>query len=201
MTEQWRPITGYEDRYEVSNKGRVRVLKSRVNILPEPKILNPDVFSKSQTSYERVQLSNPRKRFLVHRLVATEFLEKPEGCDVVNHIDNNGLNNSVNNLEWGTQSTNLKHAQKQGRLTEAQRKGGINQSIKARANALAEADSLVGTKRYSWTIVKNLGFSVVGTKGVERIRFEIKCDCGNTKSVDRFYFLSNRFVPTCKVCR
>lgn len=200
MTEQWKPITGYEDRYEVSNQGQVRCLKSRVNTFPMPKIMNPEVFTKSQTSYERVQLSNPRKRFLVHRLVAKAFIEQPEGSDVVNHLDNNGLNNSVDNLEWGTQSTNLKHAQKQGRLTEAQRKGGINQSIKARANALTECDSLVGTKQASWTIIKNLGFSVVGSKGVERIRFEVRCDCGNTKSVDRFYFLSSRFVPTCKVC-
>lgn len=201
MTEQWKPIKGYEERYEVSNQGQVRCLKSRVNTFTTPKTMNPEVFTKSQTSYKRVQLSNPRKRFLVHRLVATAFLAKPEGLNVVNHLDNNGLNNFEDNLEWGTQSTNLKHAQKQGRLTEAQRKGGISQGIKARANALATCDSLIGTKRSSWTITKNLSFSVIGSKDVERIRFGITCDCGNTATVDRFYFLSNRFVLTCKVCK
>jgi hypothetical protein len=48
--------------------------------------------------------------FLAHRFVADMFLIKPEGCDVVHHINNNGLDNRINNLAWVTQSDNISHA-------------------------------------------------------------------------------------------
>jgi len=48
-------------------------------------------------------------RYLVHRLVATAYLDKPDGCNVVNHLDENKTNNAISNLEWTTQSGNMKH--------------------------------------------------------------------------------------------
>jgi HNH endonuclease len=58
--------------------------------------------------------------FRVHRLVADAFIPVPEklrdyarktkyGVIPVNHIDNNKLNNTVNNLEWCTYSENSIH--------------------------------------------------------------------------------------------
>lgn len=47
------------------------------------------------------------KRFLVHRLVALHFICNPRLLNVVNHIDNNKLNNKASNLEWCTQKENL----------------------------------------------------------------------------------------------
>ena len=201
--EIWKPIRDYEDRYEVSNHGNIRVIKSRVNIFTEPKILNPEIYSKSQTQYKRVQLSNPRKRMLVHRLVADAFIDKPDSTyNVVNHLDNNGLNNHVSNLEWGTQSSNLKHAQNQGRLTEAQRKGGIVTSEKAQQAAMQDADSLIGIKKGSWTVVQNLGFISKGiTKEYRAIYLECQCDCGQLYTVNRYYFKHKNFQKTCKNCK
>lgn len=57
--------------------------------------------------YRYIQVGT--KRYLVHRLVATAYLDKPEGCNVVNHLDENRTNNAVSNLEWTTQSGNMKH--------------------------------------------------------------------------------------------
>lgn len=51
----------------------------------------------------------------VHRIVAETFIPNPAQFEVVNHLDNDRKNNRVENLEWTTQSENLKYAHKQGR--------------------------------------------------------------------------------------
>lgn len=49
---------------------------------------------------------------LLHRIVASTFLEKPDGKDFCNHKDGNKENNSVNNLEWCTHQENMQHYRK-----------------------------------------------------------------------------------------
>ena len=43
--------------------------------------------------------------------MADAFCLRPEGCNVVNHLDNNPANNNASNLEWVTQKTNVEYAQ------------------------------------------------------------------------------------------
>lgn len=50
------------------------------------------------------------KSYRVHRLVAQTYLPNLEGKATVNHIDGNKANNMLCNLEWMTQSENMKHA-------------------------------------------------------------------------------------------
>lgn len=50
----------------------------------------------------------------VHRLVAECFCEKREGCNEVDHVDGNKLNNHADNLEWVTRSENMKRAYDSG---------------------------------------------------------------------------------------
>lgn len=52
----------------------------------------------------------------VHRFVAETFVPNPENKHYVNHKDNDRKNNNADNLEWVTQSENLKYAAKQGRM-------------------------------------------------------------------------------------
>ena len=63
--------------------------------------------------YRRVTLSinNMQKKISVHRLVMLTF--KPLFKDtMVNHKDDNGLNNSIENLEWSTATHNERHSWK-----------------------------------------------------------------------------------------
>lgn len=101
MKEIWKDIAGYEGRYQVSNFGNVKSLAYKKH-----RILKIDINS---NGYARVCLSN-KKWFFVHRLVANAFVPNPHQLPVVNHLDENRLNNSFNNLEWCTQKQNLAYS-------------------------------------------------------------------------------------------
>lgn len=101
LQEEWLPIKGYEQYYEVSNMGNVRRTKSK------------RLRSISHTNlYSHILLSKKgkHKTLRIHRLVAEAFLPKIEGKNHVNHINGNKNDNRVINLEWVTQAENNLHA-------------------------------------------------------------------------------------------
>lgn len=95
--EIWKPIKGYEEKYMVSNLGRVKSLSNNRN--RKEKILKP---CKDSGGYLFVVLcSNGKcKQITVHRLVSETFIPNPDNLPIINHKDENPLNNCVNNLEW-----------------------------------------------------------------------------------------------------
>jgi len=103
--EIWKEIIDYEE-YQVSDQGRVR--NSREMILKQSIKKSP----RSKTSYQRVNLCKDGivKNFFVHRLVCIAFLPNPENKRTVNHLDENGLNNCLTNLEWATDSEQQIHS-------------------------------------------------------------------------------------------
>ena len=98
MKEVWKPINGYEGRYEVSNLGRVASLNYRLK--GERHLLKNDMSS----GYAQVKLyaHNDFSRRRVHRLVAEAFVNNPNNYGYVNHIDEDKANNRADNLEWCT---------------------------------------------------------------------------------------------------
>ena len=60
--------------------------------------------------YVDLQHVGYKLKFPLHRLIATHFIPNPENKRTVNHIDGNKLNNTINNLEWATDSENIQHA-------------------------------------------------------------------------------------------
>ena len=100
--EIWRSMDGYAN-YEVSCFGRVR------NAATE-RILK----LQCKREYRRVALhkDDKPKQFFVHRLVAREFLDNPQGKSFIDHVDGNKSNNIVENLRWATSSENNRNRMK-----------------------------------------------------------------------------------------
>lgn len=111
--EIWKDIGSYEGLYQVSNLGRVKSLKrwdvSQKEYIDGERFLTPTDNGKG---YLIVGLRKEAKRqnHYVHRLVASAFVEKPDGCNCVNHIDYDTQNNNASNLEWCTQKENVRHS-------------------------------------------------------------------------------------------
>jgi hypothetical protein len=57
-----------------------------------------------------MQINKKSVSFMIHRLIALSFIEKPDNKDFVNHKDGNKENNNINNLEWVTHAENIQHA-------------------------------------------------------------------------------------------
>jgi hypothetical protein len=96
--EQWKPVVGYEEYYEISNIGRVR--RRQTGRILKPRISN---------GYFLVDLRvrGKRKYHRVHRLVAYSFIGiQPTLKHEVRHFDGNKQNNNSNNLSWGTREDN-----------------------------------------------------------------------------------------------
>lgn len=99
MEEIWKDIPNYVGLYQVSNLGNVKSLN--YNKTKKSKLLTNSLDS---NGYLRVGLSNNKalKTIRVHQLVAMSFLDYVRNGKldvVVDHIDNNKLNNNINNLQ------------------------------------------------------------------------------------------------------
>ena len=103
LNEVYKDIVGFEGIYQVSNFGNVK--NQHGKILKTYQINSGYLCLK-------LHATGKRSSHLVHRLVATAFLDNPK--PEVNHIDGNKHNNTLTNLEWCTRSENTQHALKTG---------------------------------------------------------------------------------------
>ena len=106
MQEIWKDVVGYEGLYQVSNMGRVKSFCQSTKFHKQKEfILKPSLIN---SGYEVVTLysKEKRKKFQIHRLVATAFIPNPDNLPCVNHKDENKVNNCVSNLEWCTYQYN-----------------------------------------------------------------------------------------------
>ena len=120
MQETWKPITGHEGRYEVSDLGRIRSLDREVGhrwggiAVKRGKVLKP---RREKNGYLFVTLwtGGVAVSVKVHRVVAAHFLP-PSDLPEVNRLDFDKANNTATNLEWISRRGNQEHASAGGRF-------------------------------------------------------------------------------------
>ena len=93
MEEIWKPVTGFENFYEISNKGRIKSLRRKVNIWNGQRTLEERILAAatSPLGYKRICLRNGKnkRRVFLHRLVAYEFIPNTDNKPQIDHIDGN----------------------------------------------------------------------------------------------------------------
>ncbi|HGM5832569.1 TPA: DUF551 domain-containing protein [Serratia marcescens] len=100
--EEWREIDDTDGAYSVSSMGRI--ISNRTG-----KYLS--VNSLGGSGYVKVcfNIGGTRTQTYMHRVVAKQFIDRPEGADEVNHINGVKTDNRACNLEWVTRSENVNH--------------------------------------------------------------------------------------------
>lgn len=113
MTEQWKPVVGYENQYLVSDHGRVKSIASGR--------FKAQAFTTH--GYYCVQLwkNGQGSTKQVHSLVAKTFLGDYSGSLVVCHGPKGKLDNSLANLRWDTQSNNILDSVREGTQKETRK--------------------------------------------------------------------------------
>ena len=124
--EEWKDIEGYDGLYQISNYGRVKSLH-----YSKEKILKQTL---TKTNYYQIRLSKNgiTKQHYVHRLVAKMFVYNNDidNKTIINHKDENPMNNHYTNLEWCTQEYNINYGTRTQRQVETMKNKEINHLCK-----------------------------------------------------------------------
>lgn len=163
--EIWKPIVGYEGRYEVSNTARVKSLNYRGTgknvILKQYEHVRGKYY---KSVYHSVCLCSGRGkpiRKYVHVLVATAFIPNPEGKPAVDHIFGTQYGDVVENLRWvwPKENTNNKITLRHIKAATPKMVGADNKKSKkvhqydmngnkiGIFNSIMEANSITGVNR------------------------------------------------------
>lgn len=114
-SEIWKPIIGYENKYEVSNMGNVRSLyyinKMIYKKRPSPIYLKPIRSGpKTGSGYLNVYLYKENKRIFrrIHHLVLENFVGPRPPNHEGSHLNGISTDNRASNLAWLTRTQNIR---------------------------------------------------------------------------------------------
>jgi len=128
--EIWNWIKGYEGRFEVSNRGKIRSWvgvggcnykkKGQIRFMSSPLIkkCHPTKFGYYATSIGN-EVMNDTKSIRVHREVAISFVKNPYNLPEANHKNGVKSCNEWWNFKWDTRVDNIGHAFETGLIKPA----------------------------------------------------------------------------------
>lgn len=122
MTE-WRPVLGFEGRYEVSDDGRVRSVTRTTKIRDGRQYTfvgqERKTFLVKGYPHLSIKRNGRHVNKYVHLLVCEAFYgPRPSPQHEARHLNGNPLDNRVENLAWGTKSENAQDTIRHGRNKE-----------------------------------------------------------------------------------
>jgi hypothetical protein len=115
IAERWKPVPGYEDRYEVSNRGCIRSLFR----FKRPRRMMAQVH-RSGHLFVNLRDGSSVKRGQLHRLVLLAFRgDPPEGC-VASHLNGDPADNRLENLAWESDMANRRRMVEHGTILKGE---------------------------------------------------------------------------------
>ena len=153
IKEEWRHVPFFENKYMVSNKGKIVSLNFKMSGIK--KEMSPWLHH----GYKLVTLcmNGKTKQVPIHRLVAEAFIPNPNNYPIVNHKDENKLNNCADNLEWCTNEYNITYGTANQRRAEKGKVPILQMTVDSvfvrRFDSAKEAGKLLGIGHSSITAV------------------------------------------------
>ena len=162
MDEVWKSIKNYENKYFVSNLGRI---KNNKGIILKPQ---------NSHGYLRYTLwkNNKNKLFLGHVLVMKAFkpLKNYDNLEI-NHINGIKNDNRLINLEWCTHKENMQHAVK-------------NNLFSKEGRIISNKNLVVNKKRKVIQLDKNNNF-IRKFDSIQEASLFLKCDASSISKICR----------------
>lgn len=135
--EEWKPVIGFEKEYLISSHGRLKSLT--YNRLMKPSSSGPYLHATLTKNGRKAEKN-------IHRLVAEAFVENPNGYSIVNHIDEDKLNNNASNLEWCTAKYNATYGSAKNCRSQVVRQYTVDGVVVKQWDSLKEASETTGIK-------------------------------------------------------
>lgn len=160
--EKWKPVwfegITEQEKYEVSNFGRIRRFKKEIN---DWKVLKAQLVNgyryftfKSDTNRKN------KKTKIVHKLVAEAFCEKPsEDYTFVLHLDYNKENNQADNLKWANREVLKEHHKENPNYKAINRKGRVTNSKLTETDVIRLKKKLKRGKNKLYKLAKEFGIT------------------------------------------
>ena len=162
--EIWKGVVGWEELYQISNKGTIRALDRMVQhsrtgtmFLRRGKMFTKGTITSA--GYMTITLCNTGSmKFTkkIHQLVGQAFIRNPENKRFINHKDGNKQNNNDWNLEWSTIDENNDHALENGLNNQA---GSYNRNTFFVEEDIRKIRELLTEGNSQYSIAKSYGVS------------------------------------------